>query len=110
MKMLWIIGKFTFLTILIMKAVKFAIGDYEDHFPGLDSVLPILALGLSFFVNEAAKSRRVVFMKKKMSKKIKVTLLVLLAFFLSKRLRTRLYNVIEEVKSLFSNKSYKQTK
>ena len=104
MKMVWIIGKFTVLTIVILEIMKYVLADYMIYFKNIEPIFPLFAFMFAWFVNMTADSQGGFVMKKKMSKKVKVALIVLVTFFLSKRLRDRLYTIISEVKTLFATK------
>ncbi|MGR6115861.1 hypothetical protein ACTHHL_04620 [Aeribacillus composti] len=102
-KAIWIILRFTFIAFVINNVALWFLEDYFDsspYFNNLRTIVPILAFGLAFFINESIKSDGGGFMKNKLSKRTKIIILTILAFFLSKRLRQRVYVIIDEVKQV----------
>jgi hypothetical protein len=105
-KALWIIIRLAFITYVINNAALWVLADYfnsSPHFNNLRQIVPILAFGLALFINDSIKSDGGLSMKNKISKRTKIIILTLLAFFLSKRLRQRIYTIIDEVKQVIKN-------
>jgi hypothetical protein len=75
----------------------------KDRIIFVVAILPFIGI-LRLIYNDFIRSEDQMKKEKRLSKTAKIVLFTLLTFFLSKRLRQKVYTIIREVRDVFSNK------